>query len=190
MTGDRDFERRLELIERGIREIEAAPDAGLRATAQQLVQAILEMHAASLERLLEIVHGSGEAGQAIIDRLGRDPLVSKLMLLHSLHPVSIEARVLQALDDLRPRLRSQHAEVTLVGIRDATVRVRVTGGVGLESEVERAILDAAPDTAALEIESAPGQPAVVGFVPIQSLRGAERTSPRLPNPALVETRGS
>lgn len=170
MTGDRDFERRLELIERGVREIEAAADAGLRAAAQQLVQAILELHARGLERLLEVVHASGGAGQAVIDQLGRDPTVGKLLLLHSLHPLGLEARVVQALDDLRPLLRSHRAEVILTAILDGTVRLRVVGGNGLKAIVERAVLDAAPDAAAIEVEEAGGGAAVVGFVPLESLR--------------------
>ena len=173
MAGDKDFERRLELIERGVREIEAAADAGLRATAQQLVQSILELHSMSLERLLEIVHGSGNEGQDIIDRLGRDTLVSKLLLLHSLHPLSLEARVMQALDDVRPLLRPHHADVELVGIADGAVRARVSGGAALVPLVERAILEAAPDVTSLEVEGRATEAAVVGFVSIESLRSTD-----------------
>ena len=57
MAAVKDFERRLELIERSVRKSKRPPIAGLRATAQQLVQAVLELHAQSLERLLEVVHG-------------------------------------------------------------------------------------------------------------------------------------
>ncbi len=184
MAGEKDFERRLELIERGVREIEAAADAGLRATAQQLVQSILELHAMSLERLLEIVHGSGEAGQDVIDRLGRDVLVSKLLLLHSLHPLPLESRVVQALDDVRPLLRPHHADVELVGIAEGVVRARVNGSATLVPLVERAILEAAPDVTALEVEGWAAEAAVVGFVSIESLRSADPAR-RVPSGRLV-----
>ena len=168
--GVKDFERRLELIERSVGEIEASPDAGLRATAQQLVQAVLELHAESLERLLGIVHGSGDAGRDIIDRLGRDGLVSKLLLLHSLHPLSLDDRVIRALENVRPALRSQHGDVELLGIVEASVRVRVVGNAAVAAVIERAILDAAPDVAGIEMDGVePAQ--VVGFVSLDSLRG-------------------
>jgi hypothetical protein len=177
MSGDKDFERRLELIERGVRDIEAAPDAGLRATAQQLVQSILELHAMSLERLLDIVLASSDTGQAIIARLGQDPLVGKLLLLHSLHPLPLETRVLGALQDLRPTLEARHAVVELLGIEGGTVRLRIVGGAELRSAVERAILEAAPDTTALDVEGTADDAAVVGFVSLESLRGVDSTRP-------------
>ena len=173
MSGTKDFERRLELIERSVREIEASADAGMRATAQQLVQAVLELHAESLERLLEIVHGSGEPGQDIIDRLGRDGLVSKLLLLHSLHPLPLEDRVIRALETVRPTLRSQHGDVELLAVDEGRVRVRVVGNSAVASVIERAVLDAAPDVVGIEMEGVTEQAPVVGFISLESLRGTD-----------------
>jgi hypothetical protein len=168
MAGEKDFERRLEIIERGIRELEGVADPGLRATVQRLVQSIMELHGSSLERLLEIVHASGETGPAIIDDLGDDPLVSKLLLLHSLHPLTLEARVMRALGSLRLPASSRPSDVQLLGIVDGAVRVRVLGGPNLKTAVENAIWNEAPDVAALEIEG--GADGVVGFVPFESLK--------------------
>lgn len=175
MVGEKDFARRFERIERGVREIEACNDAGLRATAQQLVQVLLELHASAIERLLEVVHRSVADGQAIVDQLGRDPLVSKLLLLHSLHPLSLEERVGEALETLRPTIRQQ-GDVELVDIVAGAVRVRLHGRAGLRATVEAALLDAAPDAATIEIEEVPGAAAVVGFVPLMSLKRPERSS--------------
>ena len=173
MGGERDFERRLALIERGVAEIEAAADAGLRATAQGLVQAVLELHATGLERLLEVVHRSGEAGQAIIDELGRDPQVGKLLILHSLHPLPLETRVEQAMAALAPLVASHRAAIERVHVADAVVRVDMVGGMELRTAIERALLDAAPDAAAIDVRGAADTAAVVGFVPIDLLRRAD-----------------
>jgi hypothetical protein len=171
MSGEKDFQRRLDTIERGIHALEAANDPGLRATVQQLVQAILELHEHGLTRLLDIVHASGASGPAIIDRLGRDPLVGKLLLLHSLHPFTIEERVTEALDSLRPALLTRHADVELLSIdANGAVRVRVIGGEEQKADVERAILEAAPDATAIDIE---GPDHVVGFIPLGTLRAKE-----------------
>lgn len=171
MSGDKDFQRRLEIIERTIAELDATTDPGLRASVQRLVESILELHGRSLERLLEIVHASGIAGPPIIDQFGRDPLVSSLMLLHSLHPLTLEERVLHALDKVRQELQTKRAEVELIDIVDGAIRVRLLGGPEEKAAVERAILDAAPDMTGLDVEGA--VESVVGFVPLASLRVAD-----------------
>jgi len=170
MAGERDFERRLEIVEKGIREIEQVGDPGLRATAQQLIQAVLELHGRSLERLLEIVDGSGEAAPGIIDRLGRDPLVSSLLLLHSLHPLTLEERVDRAIQSVRPTFGG-FADVIAVRVQGTDVHVRMRGGPEQRAVIERAIVDAAPDAGSIEIEGE--SEAVVGFVSMASLRGGE-----------------
>ncbi len=187
MAGDKDFQRRLEIIERGIRDLEAVTDPGVRAAAQQLVESILELHGTGLERVLEIVHGSGVAGPPIINRLGRDALVSNLMLLHSLHPLTIEARVLEALDRARATLGAGHAELELLDITDGAVRVRVAGTAAQQAVVEGALLDAAPDAASITVDRT--ERAVMGFVSLDSLRRPEapRTAPPGAPPALARS---
>ncbi len=172
--GDKDFERRLEIIERSIRELEAAADPAVRATAQQLVQAILELHGRGLERLLEIVHASVPVDVRPIDACGRDPLVRHLLLLHSLHPLSLEERVLQAIEDVRPSLKSQGASLELLGIVEGVVRIRMLGGPAQKAAVERAVLDAAPDASAIEVDA---EDASMGFVSLAALRGREPSRP-------------
>ncbi len=170
MAGDKDFQRRLEIIERGIRELEAIVDPGLRATARQLVESILELHGTGLERVLEIVQGSGIAGPPIIDRLGHDPVVSNLMLLHSLHPLTLEARVTEALAGVQVTLRQSRGEVALLDIVDGAVRLRVVGTAEQQVLVEGIVIDAAPDAASISVERTD---AAVGFVSLDSLRRPE-----------------
>ena len=43
--------------------------------------------------MLEILAGAGEAGESILDSLGRDDLVASLLLLYGLHPLDFETRV-------------------------------------------------------------------------------------------------
>jgi len=167
MAGEQHFQRRLDMIERGVRELDAVSDPGVRVVVQQLVEASLEIHARSLERLLEIVDRSGTSGPSIVDQLGRDPLVGPLLVLHSLHPCSLEERVRDALESVGPALRSKHATAELSAVTDGRVRVRLLGGPEEKAIVERAILEAAPD-AAIEIEGA--AETVVGFVAVDALR--------------------
>ncbi len=93
---DKEFQRRIGRIEGLVHQIEQLPDPNAQATAQELMQLLLELHSAGLERMLDLIFETGTSGQALIDELAKDDLVSNLLLLHGLHPLDLETRVLQA----------------------------------------------------------------------------------------------
>src|SRR5438876_7579152 len=68
-----------------IQEVERFTDPAARAHTRAIVQAILELHGAGLERTLEYVRETGEIGQGIIEALAEDELVGGLLLLYGLH---------------------------------------------------------------------------------------------------------
>jgi Fe-S cluster biogenesis protein NfuA len=169
---EKEFQQRIQKIEALVRKIESLADAEARASALELFQLVMDLHGASVERMMNIVFEAGEPGQAIIDRLGRDDLVGSLLLLYGLHPLDLEARVIQALDKLRPELRSHGAQVELLGVNNGVVRLRLeqsASGCGSSAQslrvaVEEAIYDAAPDLTALEVEGGVTQPFSSGLV--------------------------
>ena len=103
---------------------------------------------------------AGEAGAAILDACARDDVVGGLLLLHGLHPLDLEARVRQALEQVRPYLRSHGGNVELLGVGDGVVRLRLEGSchgcpssaVTMKQTIEEAILAKAPDVTAVEVE--------------------------------------
>src|SRR5258708_6516551 len=105
MPGQPEFQRRPPSIEQLLGDLEAAADPNLRTTVQELMQLVMELHGAGLERILELIVASSDAGASLIQKLGRDELVSSLLVLHGLHPLDMEARITQALDKIRSRLR-------------------------------------------------------------------------------------
>ncbi len=105
MSDQKEIQRRIESIEGLVREIEKVSDPAVRSLSKQLVQSLMDLHGAGLERMLEIVHGSGEAGQSIVDELGRDDLVRSLLLLYGLHPLDLQTRIVEALEKTRPYLK-------------------------------------------------------------------------------------
>ncbi|MEQ1473688.1 MAG: NifU family protein [Candidatus Acidiferrum sp.] len=178
---NKEIARQIESIDGMVRALEKTTDPVLRTKAQDLVQALMELHGSCLEQMLEIVRSTGEAGKPIIEKFGDDQLVRSLLLLYGLHPVDLQTRVLQALDKTRPYQRSHGGNVELVSLDDAgVVTLRLTGscdGCGsssatLKQAVEEAIYEAAPDVTGIEV---PGLEAVktaaVGFVPLASLQG-------------------
>lgn len=180
MSEQKEVQKRIESIERLVRETEQVSDPAARSLSKQLVQSLMDLHGAGFERMLEIVHRTGNNGQQIIDELGRDDLVSSLLLLYGLHPLDLETRVLRALEKTRPYLRAQDSTVDLVKVSDTgSVTLRLEGsyrgcpssGLTLESVLEQAIYEAAPDVTAIIIEGAVQEGPQAGFVPLESLQG-------------------
>lgn len=168
---------RLDELERLIREMEDGPESPTRARARRIVGAALDLHAAALARMLDIVGADDGAGRAFIDAFAADPLVSGLLILHGLHPLGLETRVRAAVENLALALRSQGARPTLVVVVDGAVRVRVereaaSGGLpaaALRARIEEAILAAAPDAASVAVD-VPADADHRAFVPVEQVR--------------------
>jgi Fe-S cluster biogenesis protein NfuA len=177
MSTQPEFQRRLESIEQLIAKIDRAADPNLRNDVRELVQSVMDLHGAGLERMLELVGAAGEAGGNLVQKLGGDELVASLLILYGLHPVDVEERVIRALDKLRPRLRAHEGAVHLLGVQDGVVRLRVEAnghgcgstGQALKEMVESAVYQGAPDVVSLIIEGADEKP---GFVPLEMLQGS------------------
>jgi len=160
------FERVQELQER----LDRHGDKPLRALADELVAALVEMYGEGLARVLAAVRDAGEAGEAIASRLADDPLVCTLLLIHDLHPVALEQRVAQALDSVRPYMESHGGFVELLSLRDGVARIRLRGScsdcsassVTLELAIKQALEEAAPDLAGLEVEGVTPHPTSKG----------------------------
>ena len=121
-----DVQRRLQRVEALVETVQRTADPSVRAATQELIETILDLHGAGLDRILEIVTGVADNGEAMLDRFSRDELVASLLMLHGLHPVDFETRVRKAVETLRPALRSQGGSVELLSIEEGVVRVRLT----------------------------------------------------------------
>ena len=121
------FRKRMERIESLLHAVEELSDPQAQARTREIVQTLLDLHGAALERMLTTIAESGEAGQKLIDAAASDDLVGSVLLLHGLHPLDLEARVRLALDGVRPQLRSHGGDVELLGVADGVVRLRIRG---------------------------------------------------------------
>jgi Fe-S cluster biogenesis protein NfuA len=179
MAEDKGFQLKVQRIGELVAGLENIPDAESRAGAKALVQLLLDLHAAGLERVMEVVASSENSGQRTIDDLGRDPLVSSLLVLYGLHPLDFESRVAQAVERIRPQVRKGGAELELLGMEGGAVRVRlqVTGhacastGKTLKKLIEDAMYEAAPDMECLLVEGMEEPAGSAGFVPLGKLGG-------------------
>jgi Fe-S cluster biogenesis protein NfuA len=186
MPKDPEFQRRLGSIDDLLRKIESAADPSLRADVQELVELIMSLHGAGLERILELIRSAGDPGEALIHKLGGDDLASSLMVLYGLHPLPFEARINQAVAKARTRLRPHGAELELISIQEGAVRLRLEGksqGCGSQSLrelVEETFYLSAPDLTSLTIEGAEEKQS---FVPLQMLQSS------LPAPHAMNGKG-
>jgi len=153
---------RIAQIEALTEVLEHCLDTEVKTSARDLVRVILDLHRAGIATILDRLAAAGAPGQEIAADLARDSLVSGLLVLHDLHPEDFETRVRRALEEAGPRLRSQHrGNVELAAVVGDTVKLRLSGGCGtcpsssstLRKAVEDAILAAAPDVVAIEVES-------------------------------------
>jgi Fe-S cluster biogenesis protein NfuA/nitrite reductase/ring-hydroxylating ferredoxin subunit len=142
-----------------VARVEALDDPAARATAHELLDALLAMYGDGLERIVAALDGAGEAGAAVKGSLAADPVVASLLLIHGLFPVPLEERVQEALERVRPYLASHGGGVELVSLEGDVARLRLHGSCdgcpASESTLELAIRaeldEAAPDLAGIEV---------------------------------------
>jgi Fe-S cluster biogenesis protein NfuA len=177
-TQEPEVKRRIEHLETLIHDLEQLPDPAARDQARELVQTLLDFHGAAVSTILNRIAELGEPGHALINSLASDELVSNLLLLYDLHPLNLETRVSQALDQVRPYLRTHKGDVELMGVIDGIVRLRMQGSchgcpssaMTLKNAIEEAIYSHAPDVAAIEVEGVVDASAHAGpLLPIVTL---------------------
>jgi Fe-S cluster biogenesis protein NfuA/nitrite reductase/ring-hydroxylating ferredoxin subunit len=134
-------------------QLEEVRDLQARAVADELVAAIIQLYGEGLERIFAALDDETR------DRLADDGVVASLMLIHDLYPVSLEDRVREALDSVRPYMESHGGDVELLAVEDGVARMRLVGHCEscpasestLELAITRALEETAPDLDGLEV---------------------------------------
>jgi Fe-S cluster biogenesis protein NfuA len=161
----REFTRRSDRIEELVGRIESTGDPAIRAVAQELLQAVIELHGVALDRILDAV-AELPNGEKALTQIASDELVSSVLSLHGIHPVALETRVAAALEKTRPYLRSHGGNVELTSVRGGEVHVQLQGTCGscssssdtLKHTVENAIYNSAPEVVTVIAEVMPSAP--------------------------------
>ncbi len=161
-AAERNFRAASERLESLLRELDAVDEPAIRRKTAEVVDLVTEIHGVGLGRLFEILE-QDQASERIISSLCKDSLVASLLGLHNLHPASIETRVTEALDRVRPHLGSWGGAVEFVKVENGFACVRLSAGgncSSLSSEgkllVQKAIEEAVPEIEGVEIEG-PGR---------------------------------
>ncbi|MET3720585.1 NifU family protein [Arthrobacter sp. UYEF21] len=155
-----------------------AGGAVARGRAEDLVRQVTDMYGSGLERMLEILDEQGKLDAGTLAALAADELVSGLLIIHGLHPESMETRVAGALDSVRPYLGSHGGDVELLDISpEGVVRLKLLGtcqgcpssSVTLKFAVEEAIETAAPEVTAIQVVEAEKHAATPALIPVDAL---------------------
>lgn len=148
---DSSFRQRIERVEELIAAVQEHGNPVVRASAVEMVRLLLDLHRKGLAKIIERIDAHGPASRALMADLVADDVVSRLLLLHGLHPVDLTARLRQALDHVRPLLVRHGATCEILDATAAAVRLRVCGSdAGVRRLLEEAILEAAPDVLHLD----------------------------------------
>ncbi|HEX3849687.1 MAG TPA: hypothetical protein VHW01_01905 [Polyangiaceae bacterium] len=164
LSADAAFEQRFARVEGLLAELSRATDPMLERATREVLSTVLELHRRGLERVLEIAARE----ESVREALARDGRVSAMLLLHGLHPVSLEDRVSRMVDTLGERFRSKLQNIEFE-VRGAIVTVRVaptTSACGstrqaLQKDINEALLSAVPDAESLVVELKEPAPALV-----------------------------
>ena len=167
-----------------LEEIETLADPNARSKAAEVVGVLLDLYGEGLVRMMEVV-AEGEERERIFEAFAKDELVSHLLLLHGLHPVSLETRVVQALEEVRPYLQSHGGNVELLGVEGGVARLRLQGScdgcpsssMTLKLAIEEAVQKAAPDLEGIEAEGVTEPKPAPTLVAGPTLRRKEKKQP-------------
>ena len=189
LLDDQGLQERVARIETLLGEIETLADPNARSKAAEMAQVLLELYGEGLARMMEVV-AQGQESERIFQAFAGDELVSHLLLLHGLHPLDVETRVVRALEEVRPYLQSHGGNVEFLGVEEGVARLRMQGSCSgcpsstmtLKLAIEEAILKAAPDLEGIEAEGVaeepPPKPAMT-FVAGPTLRKKEKKRPEV-----------
>jgi Fe-S cluster biogenesis protein NfuA len=178
MSHSQELRESVARIEGLVQTLESTADPASRAAAKELVECLMDLHGAAIQRILEIVSKTGDSGARIINSLATDELVSSLLVLYELHPDDFETRVRRGLDNVNRFVSSRGASLDVLAVTGGTVHVRIqTGGHScgstgreIESAVREALFETAPDATEVLIEGVDEQASAAGFVPLASLQ--------------------
>lgn len=147
-------------------KVDELPDMEARELAQELVATVIAMYGDGLRRIMQVIEDAREAGETILDQLSQDGAVASLLLIHDLYPVSLEERVLEALDTVRPYMESHGGNVELLEIAGGVAKLALQGSCNgcaasratLELAIKQALDEHAPDLLGLEVEGVAEEP--------------------------------
>jgi hypothetical protein len=177
---DPDNDREAARIEQLLEDLRSMAAGPVWQRIEELVQRLVRLYGDGLGRILAHTGQAGRLDEVLAARLAEDDLVAGLLLVHGLHPWPVVRRARETLERARPQLQAHVGTFVLVGVEGEVARVRLEGGAQVPAEtatrlLHRALVDAAPEIARVELEGAVGREPVRPEALVQI--GLPRTRP-------------
>lgn len=170
-----EFQQHTEKIEQLLHQVNAFSDEGARSTSVELMQTLMDLHGAALSRIVEMLSDSGDPGRSALKTIGGDPLVCGLLVLYGIHPLSLQERVVRAIENIKPQLQKLGTDLELTSTDENVVhlilrgtRLDVHSATSARAKIEQAVREAAPEVADVAIDGVPDS----GFVPLTMIHPA------------------
>jgi len=169
--------------ELGFEELAAAVDKAMervgqlppesREVAIKLKDALEALNAQAITTLVRILRQDPRGEELLYDAVDQ-PEVYQLFLSHGIIKPSLETRVAQALELVKPYVRSHGGDVELVEVKNGVAYVRLHGSCSgcsmsaqtLKSGVESAVTGRVPEIQRIEEVK---ENAVAGFIPLEEI---------------------
>lgn len=183
LLDDHGLQERVARMETLLEQIETLKDPNARSKAAEMVGVLLDLYGDGLARMMDLVYETGN--DKAFESFAEDELVSHLLLLHGLHPLDVETRVVQALEEVRPYLQSHGGNVEFLGVEEGVARLRMQGScdgcpssaMTLKLAIEEAVMKAAPDLEGIEAEGVAEPEPAPNIVAGPTLRRKEKKQP-------------
>jgi hypothetical protein len=132
------------MVERLLGELQAMVSPLAWQRIEQLVQTLVDLYGAGLERLL--ANAVAEDRNTFAERVAGDELLASLLSLHGLHPHDPETRVRRAIEAIEG--------VQLINFHDGKVRISITDAAMQQSAgaLETMLHEVAPEIRGVVIE--------------------------------------
>ena len=170
-SGLREASERLDAL---LREVDTHADPAARQRASEIVELLMTLHRAALDRVLTLAADPAAGGPALVAQIGDDPIAGPILLAHDLHPHSVEVRVSRTVERLRPVIAARGCRVENVRVEPPAAHLVVKGLAAVQAEaaaslrqaIESAILERAPELTSVVFDARPGEVAVSGLIQI------------------------
>jgi Fe-S cluster biogenesis protein NfuA len=168
LSGPR-VEERLVLLESLLGQVERAPGPASEL-ALEAVATLTAIYGEALARVMARL----AALPAVTADLAADELVGHLLILHGLSPVPVQERIAAALKAALQDVQLQGGDIRLAGLDGGVARVQLSARgcpstvATLRDAITDGVLAAAPELAAVEVETVPAtvEPALI---PVEAL---------------------
>jgi Fe-S cluster biogenesis protein NfuA len=167
-------EERLNRLDQLLGQLEQVPGPGSEL-ALEAVATLTAVYGEALARVMTRLDAPPATGAGLVADLAADQLIGHLLILHGLSPVPVADRITAALENVRSGLKGRDAGLRLAGLDGDVARVQLSSGgcsssaAALREAITEAVLAAAPELAAVEVESAPAA-AEPALIPVEALR--------------------